>query len=39
MPPAITLEQANGFSLFMLRVVLAVRGGELIDLADVNLFR
>jgi pyruvate dehydrogenase (quinone) len=39
MPPTITLEQAKGFSLFMLRAVLSGRGDELIDLAKVNLFR
>jgi pyruvate dehydrogenase (quinone) len=39
MPPTITLEQAKGFSLFMLRAVLSGRGDEVIDLAKVNLFR
>jgi len=39
MPPTITLEQAKGFSLFMLKAVLSGRGDELIDLAKVNLFR
>jgi pyruvate dehydrogenase (quinone) len=39
MPPTITLEQAKGFSLFMLRAVLSGRGNELIDLAKVNLLR
>jgi len=39
MPPTITLEQAKGFSLFMLRAVLSGRGDEIIDLARVNLFR
>ena len=39
MPPTITLEQAKGFSLFMLRTVLSGRGDELIDLAKVNLLR
>jgi len=39
MPPTITLEQAKGFSLFMLRAVLSGRGDELIDLAKVNLVR
>jgi pyruvate dehydrogenase (quinone) len=39
MPPTITLEEAKGFSLFMLRAVLNGRGDELIDLAKVNLFR
>jgi pyruvate dehydrogenase (quinone) len=39
MPPTITLEQAKGFSLFMMRAVLSGRGDEIIDLAKVNLFR
>jgi pyruvate dehydrogenase (quinone) len=39
MPPTITLEQAAGFGLFMLRAVLNGRGDEVIDLARVNLFR
>jgi pyruvate dehydrogenase (quinone) len=38
-PPAITLEQAKGFSLFALRTVLSGRGEELIDLADTNVYR
>jgi len=39
MPPTITYEQAKGFSLFMLRVVLSGRVDELVDLAEVNLLR
>jgi len=39
MPPTITLEQAKGFSLFMLKAVLNGRGDEIIDLARVNLLR
>jgi pyruvate dehydrogenase (quinone) len=39
MPPTITLEQASGFGLFMLKAVLSGHGDELIDLAKVNLFR
>jgi pyruvate dehydrogenase (quinone) len=39
MPPTITLEEATGFGLFMLKAVLSGRGDELIDLAKVNLFR
>jgi pyruvate dehydrogenase (quinone) len=39
MPPTITLDQAKGFSLFMLRAVLSGRGDEVIDLARTNLFR
>jgi len=39
MPPTITLEQAKGFSLFMMRAVLSGRGDEIVDLAKVNLLR
>jgi len=39
MPPTITLEQAKGFSLFMLKAVLNGRGDEILDLARVNLVR
>ncbi len=39
MPPTITLDEAKGFSLFMLKAVLNGRGDEVIDLARVNLFR
>jgi pyruvate dehydrogenase (quinone) len=39
MPPTITLEQATGFGLFMLKAVLSGRGDEIVDLAKVNLFR
>jgi pyruvate dehydrogenase (quinone) len=38
MPPTITLEEAKGFSLYMLRTVMNGRGNELIDLAITNLF-
>jgi len=39
MPPTITLEQAKGFSLFMVKAVLNGRGDEIVDLGKVNLFR
>ena len=39
MPPTISLEQALGFSLYMLRAVLSGRGDEVIDLAKTNLMR
>ncbi len=39
MPPTITLEQAHGFGMFLLKAVISGRGDELIDLAKVNLFR
>jgi pyruvate dehydrogenase (quinone) len=39
MPPTITVEQAKGFSLYMLRAVLSGKGDEVIDLAKTNLLR
>ena len=39
MPPTITVEEAKGFSLYMLRAVLNGRGDEIVDLAKTNLFR
>jgi hypothetical protein len=39
MPPTTTLDQALGFSLYMMRAVLSGRGDEVIDLARTNLFR
>src|SRR5467141_1364037 len=39
MPPTITLEQATGFGLFMLKAVLSGRGDEIVDLARTNLLR
>jgi pyruvate dehydrogenase (quinone) len=39
MPPTIGLEQAYGFSLFMLKAVLDGRGSELVELAKTNIFR
>ena len=39
MPPTITLEQATGFGVFMLKAVLSGRGDEIVDLAQTNLFR
>jgi pyruvate dehydrogenase (quinone) len=38
MPPTITVEQAIGFSMYMIRAVLSGRGDEVIDLAVTNLF-
>jgi pyruvate dehydrogenase (quinone) len=39
MPPTITVQQALGFSLYMVRAVLNGRGDEVVDLARTNLFR
>jgi pyruvate dehydrogenase (quinone) len=38
-PPSITLEQARGFNLYMLRAVLSGRGDELLDLASTRTLR
>jgi pyruvate dehydrogenase (quinone) len=37
MPPTIELEQAKGFSLWVLRAVMSGRGDEVLDLAKTNL--
>ncbi len=39
MPPQIKMEQAKGFSLYMLRAIINGRGDEVIDLAKTNWFR
>jgi pyruvate dehydrogenase (quinone) len=39
MPPTITLEQIEGFSLWALRAVINGRGDQLIDVAKTNLLR
>jgi pyruvate dehydrogenase (quinone) len=39
MPPVISVDQAWGFSLYMMRAVLSGRGDEVIDLAKTNLLR
>jgi len=39
MPPTINLEQALGFSLYLIRAVLSGRGDEVIDLGKTNLIR
>ena len=39
MPPAVTLEMAKGFTLYMVRAVMSGRGDELIELARSNLWR
>src|ERR1700676_2174020 len=39
MPPAVTLEMAKGFTLYMMKTVISGRGDELIDLARSNLWR
>jgi len=37
MPPKIQLEQAKGFSLYMLKAIINGRGDELVELAQTNL--
>jgi pyruvate dehydrogenase (quinone) len=39
MPPAVTLEMAKGFTLYMVKAVMSGRGDELMDLARTNLWR
>ena len=39
MPPAVTVEMAKGFSLFMVKALMNGRGDALIDLARTNLWR
>jgi pyruvate dehydrogenase (quinone) len=39
MPPAVTLEMAKGFTLYMVKAVMSGRGDELVDLARTNLWR
>lgn len=38
-PPQIKLEQAKGFSLYMLRAIISGRGDEVVELAKTNWFR
>ncbi|MGB3484899.1 MAG: ubiquinone-dependent pyruvate dehydrogenase [Mycobacterium sp.] len=38
-PPAITIEQAKGFSLYAIRTILAGRADELLDLVSTNVAR
>jgi pyruvate dehydrogenase (quinone) len=39
MPPAVTLEMAKGFTLYMVKAVMNGRADEVIDLARSNLWR
>jgi len=39
MPPKIELEQAKGFTLYMLKAILSGKGDEIVDLATTNLWR
>jgi pyruvate dehydrogenase (quinone) len=39
MPPAVTVEMAKGFTLYMLKAILSGRGDEIVDLASTNLRR
>ncbi|WNN45819.1 MULTISPECIES: ubiquinone-dependent pyruvate dehydrogenase [Winslowiella] len=39
MPPQIKMEQAKGFSLYMLRAIISGRGDEVVELAKTNWLR
>jgi pyruvate dehydrogenase (quinone) len=39
MPPAVNLEMAKGFSLYMVKAILNGQANEAIDLAQTNLWR
>ncbi len=39
MPTTIKMEQAKGFSLYMLRAIINGRGDEVVDLAKTNWLR
>jgi pyruvate dehydrogenase (quinone) len=39
MPPAVNVDMAKGFTLYMMKAVMSGRGDELIDLARTNLWR
>jgi len=39
MPPAVSMDMAKGFTLYMVKAVMSGRGDELIDLARTNLWR
>src|SRR3984885_935293 len=39
MPPAVNIEMAKGFTLYMLKAVMSGRADELVDLAETNLWR
>jgi pyruvate dehydrogenase (quinone) len=38
-PPTITADMAKGFTLYMLKAIMAGRGDELVDLARANLWQ
>jgi pyruvate dehydrogenase (quinone) len=37
--PAVTMEMAKGFTLFIMKAVMSGRGDQLLDLARTNLWR
>jgi pyruvate dehydrogenase (quinone) len=39
MPPAVTVEMAKGFTLYMVKAIMSGRADEIIDLAKTNLWR
>ena len=38
MPPTVTMAQALGFNLYLLKAVINGKGDEIVDLAKTNLF-
>jgi hypothetical protein len=38
MPPAVTVEMAKGFSLYMVKAIMNGRADEIVDLAKTNLW-
>jgi pyruvate dehydrogenase (quinone) len=39
MPPAVTVEMAKGFTLYMVKAIISGRAEEIVDLAKTNLWR
>jgi pyruvate dehydrogenase (quinone) len=39
MPPAVTVEMAKGFTLYMVKAIISGRADEIVDLAKTNLWR
>jgi pyruvate dehydrogenase (quinone) len=39
MPPAVTVEMAEGFSCYMVNTIMSSRADEIVDLVKTNLWR
>jgi hypothetical protein len=39
MPPAVTVEMAEGFSFYMVNTIMSSRADEIVDLVKTNLWR